>query len=51
MYVFIFAVCSDDIGLATGIVLDNMMSASSSQNDLLTGPGRARVNDTASKCH
>lgn len=44
-----FTVCSDDLGIVTGVVLDSMMSASSSYNFLLTGPGRARVNDTASK--
>ncbi|XP_053385192.1 uncharacterized protein LOC123535922 isoform X1 [Mercenaria mercenaria] len=46
-YYVVDFLCSDDIGLTTGIVLDNMMSASSSLDSLLTGPGRARVNDTA----
>ncbi|XP_060555809.1 uncharacterized protein LOC132716530 [Ruditapes philippinarum] len=46
-YYVVEFLCSDNIGLSTGIVLDNMMFASSSYNNMLTGPGRARVNDTA----
>ncbi|XP_052265940.1 uncharacterized protein LOC127868328 [Dreissena polymorpha] len=39
--------CDRELGLTKGMVLDNMMSASSSLDDHSTGPGRGRVNSTA----
>ena len=44
-----FSVCDVAVGLASGIVLDSMLSASSSFDVKETAPGRGRVNQTRSK--
>ena len=41
--------CKDYAGLISGNILDIMMSVSSSFDDLQTGPGRARVNQSESE--
>lgn len=45
-----FTDCDEILGLTTGTVLDNMMSASSTYHPLSTSAGRARVNQKESKC-
>lgn len=46
---FTLPACNDILGLSTGSVLDNMMSASSALDAIYTPAGRARVNRTESK--
>ncbi|WAR01795.1 TSP3-like protein [Mya arenaria] len=46
-YYVVEFLCNENLGLTSGFVLDYMLSASSSLDDLATGPGRGRVNGTA----
>ena len=48
VYYYILAECNDYVGLTSGVVLDVMMSASSSLSEF-AGPGRGRVDQTKSK--